>query len=249
MSEAEWLACTDPVKMLTFFFPNETSDRKRRLFAVACCRSVAHLMTDSRSLEAVAAAERYADGLIDEGGLASARSAAAAAQEALITGPTAMTAAGTAVAYQEARSARVTALTAAGVARVAVESPWAWTAKGMAPAAAGIAAEALELSAESSARAAVAAKVSAAQVDLVREVFGNPWRCPALAPGTSPHGCAAALAIARRAYEEGDFRALPIVADALEDASCADAGLLDHLRGPGPHVRGCWAVDLLLGKS
>jgi hypothetical protein len=248
MSEAEWLACTDPHKMLIYFFPNEASDRKRRLFAVACCRSVAHLMTDSRSLEAVAAAERYADGLIDEGGLASARSAAAAAQEALIGGPRALTAAGTA-AYQEARAAVKTALTAAGVARVAVESPWTWTAKGMAPAAAGIAAEALELSVESSARAAVAVKVSAAQVDLVREVIGNPWRSPALAPGTSPHGFAAALAIARRAYEEGDFRALPIVADALEDAGCADTGLLDHLRGPGPHVRGCWALDLLLGKS
>jgi hypothetical protein len=81
----------------------------------------------------------------------------------------------------------------------------------------------------------------------VREVFGNPWRPPALAAGPSLQACA--LAIARRAYEEGDFLALPLLADALEDAGYADAHLLGHLRGPGPHVRGCWAVDLLLGKA
>ena len=42
---------------------------------------------------------------------------------------------------------------------------------------------------------------------------------------------------------------LAILADALEEAGCANGELLDHLRGPGPHVRGCWAVDLCLGKS
>jgi hypothetical protein len=42
---------------------------------------------------------------------------------------------------------------------------------------------------------------------------------------------------------------LAVLADALEDAGCADADLLGHLRGPGPHIRGCWAVDLLLGKE
>jgi hypothetical protein len=40
-----------------------------------------------------------------------------------------------------------------------------------------------------------------------------------------------------------------VLADALEEVGCTDAGLLGHLRGPGPHVRGCWAVDLLLGRS
>jgi hypothetical protein len=45
------------------------------------------------------------------------------------------------------------------------------------------------------------------------------------------------------------YRSLPLLADALEDADCTDADLLGHLRGPEPHVRGCWAVDLVLGKS
>jgi hypothetical protein len=55
-------------------------------------------------------------------------------------------------------------------------------------------------------------------------------------------------AIARRIYDERASHDMPIVADALEDAGCTDADLLAHCRAGGPHVRGCWAVDLLLGK-
>ena len=57
------------------------------------------------------------------------------------------------------------------------------------------------------------------------------------------------VSMARQADESGDFGGLPVLADALEEAGCTDADLLGHLRGPGPHVRGCWAVDLLLGKE
>ncbi len=55
------------------------------------------------------------------------------------------------------------------------------------------------------------------------------------------------LAIAKQVDESGDFSALPILADALQDAGCTDLRILDHCRGLGPHARGCWAVDLLLG--
>jgi hypothetical protein len=48
---------------------------------------------------------------------------------------------------------------------------------------------------------------------------------------------------------EGRYVGLPVLADALEEAGCSEAELLGHLRGLGPHVRGCWAVDLLLGKA
>jgi hypothetical protein len=57
----------------------------------------------------------------------------------------------------------------------------------------------------------------------------------------------AVLALARRVGQSGDFAALPVLADALEEAGCADAGILSHCRGPGPHARGCWALDRLLG--
>jgi hypothetical protein len=55
--------------------------------------------------------------------------------------------------------------------------------------------------------------------------------------------------LAEGIYEQRRFQDLPILADALEEAGYADAALLEHLRGPGPHVRGCWVVDLILGKE
>ncbi|MDY3557619.1 hypothetical protein R5W23_000146 [Gemmata sp. JC673] len=57
------------------------------------------------------------------------------------------------------------------------------------------------------------------------------------------------LALAREMYESRDFSAMPILADALQDAGCNNEDVLNHCRGPGPHVRGCWVVDLLLGKE
>jgi hypothetical protein len=55
--------------------------------------------------------------------------------------------------------------------------------------------------------------------------------------------------IAQTSYDERKFIDLPALAGALEEAGCSDAELLAHCRGPGPHVRGCWALDLILGKS
>ena len=58
----------------------------------------------------------------------------------------------------------------------------------------------------------------------------------------------AVIALAREMYESRDFSAMPILADALQDAGCDNDDVLSHCRGPGPHVRGCWVVDLVLGK-
>jgi len=57
------------------------------------------------------------------------------------------------------------------------------------------------------------------------------------------------LALARLLYESRDFGAMPILADALQDAGCDSEDILDHCRGPGPHIRGCWVVDLVLGEG
>jgi hypothetical protein len=84
------------------------------------------------------------------------------------------------------------------------------------------------------------------QANLLREVVGNPFRPVVVAPEwlTQDVGM-----IARSSYEERDFGRLPILADALVDAGCADDALLAHLRSAGPHLRGCWALDLVLGRS
>lgn len=58
-----------------------------------------------------------------------------------------------------------------------------------------------------------------------------------------------AVAIAAGIYHDTAFDRLPILADALQDAGCENEDILNHLRGEGPHVRGCWALDLVLSKS
>jgi hypothetical protein len=88
-----------------------------------------------------------------------------------------------------------------------------------------------------------------AQASSLRCIFGNPFRPVSLAPGLLQWEGATIVKIAQAITEERTFERLPILADALEDAGCSDAAILDHLRGPGPHVRGCWVVDLLLGKN
>jgi hypothetical protein len=92
---------------------------------------------------------------------------------------------------------------------------------------------------------------------LAREVFGNPFRpLPPLAPSVLQGNGGTVERLAEAAYDQRELPAghidparLTVLADALEDAGCTDPDLLGHLRGPGPHVRGCWALDLLLGKG
>jgi hypothetical protein len=88
-----------------------------------------------------------------------------------------------------------------------------------------------------------------AQADLLREVFGNPFRPVAVEPAWLKWNGGAVAEMAHAVLADGRLSDLPILADALEEAGCSNADLLNHFRGPGPHVRGCWAVDLLLGKE
>jgi hypothetical protein len=82
--------------------------------------------------------------------------------------------------------------------------------------------------------------------DRFRDIFGNPFRPVTFDPSWRT---TTAVAIANHMYDARDFSAMPILADALQDAGCDNDDILDHCRGPGPHVRGCWVVDLVLGKE
>jgi hypothetical protein len=86
----------------------------------------------------------------------------------------------------------------------------------------------------------------ALDAELVRDIYGNPFHYHSLDPAWLT---STVTALARGMYESRDFGAMPILADALQDAGCDSAEVLDHCRGPGPHVRGCWVVDLVLGKA
>ncbi len=92
-----------------------------------------------------------------------------------------------------------------------------------------------------------------AQAALLRDIVGNPYRPSTLAPVfQTPE----VLTLARAAYGERglpgghlDPGRLAVLSDALEELGCEDDALLAHLRSPGPHVRGCWALDLIIGKG
>jgi len=81
---------------------------------------------------------------------------------------------------------------------------------------------------------------------LLHDIFGNTFRPVTIDPAWLT---STVVLLAREMYESRDFSAMPVLADALQDADCDNADILDHCRGPGPHVRGCWVCDLVLGKE
>ena len=84
------------------------------------------------------------------------------------------------------------------------------------------------------------------QALLLRDIFGNPLRPVAFDPVWRSE---TTICLASAIYDDHAFERLPILADALEDAGCDHTDILTHCRGDGPHVRGCWVIDLLLGKE
>jgi hypothetical protein len=86
----------------------------------------------------------------------------------------------------------------------------------------------------------------AVQCELFRDIIGNPFRPAVL---DRHWKTATTFALAQSIHEDLAFDRMPILADALEEVGCTEAEILSHCRGPGPHVRGCWVVDLVLGKE
>jgi hypothetical protein len=241
VTEAEWLACTDPQRMLECL-RGKVSDRKLRLYACACCRQVWDLLLDERSRTAIEVAEQYADGLTTDETLAIIRNSARLARRTV------------------KRTARLTRFSPPFDAARAAETVVSTSVEGA-------------VSAVSSVASAVGHQAMPDTTNgdfddayeaiwhfkmfhvcpLLRDLFGNPFRSGAVSPSwlTPP-----VLALAQAAYEERalpagtlDTTRLAVLADALEDTGCDNPDLLGHLRSPGPHVRGCWAVDLVLGKG
>jgi hypothetical protein len=238
MTEQEWLECGDPQKMLGFL-RGKARDRKLRLFACACCRQVWHLLPDEKVRGAVEAAERFADGLADAQELEAAR---LAALRFCRRGGGAPYAAMECAECAETEGDMLwsAGATAAYAAKAASKSrrrgpPPGWVAEYGLPAG---------LYARSAGMARKA--IDATHATILRCIFGNPSRAERVDPMWVTRTVAR---LAAGIYQDRAFDHLLILADALEDAGCDDAAILGHLRGPGPHVRGCWAVDLLLGKT
>jgi hypothetical protein len=230
MTEAEWQECDDAERPLSFL-RGDAGYRKLRLLSCAMARRAQHLIPAPGCLAAIEAAELYADGLLAEEGCVEA-----------------------ADAFDEVRRSRYPAMQpdhddAWTAVYIATHRRWqsehdgyfgdrrwelAW----------GVAKDAV---------AALGPGEAAAQAVLTRCVFGSPFRPIGLDPALRTP---LVVSLGKAAYEERllpsghlDPQRLAVLADAIEETGHRAAGLIDHLRVTGPHVRGCFAVDTCLGLS
>jgi hypothetical protein len=249
------------------FLRGKASDRKLRLFACACCRATWRFLTDERSRQAVEVGARFADGETDLAELATARAAAEAARTAASAAADDAVRAmnhGDVVYYA---SLRATSFAAGAAVGCATDPAWraaASAAENLIRAASTQGVTNLEavwwgwddpdVAAE---QAAVETGARNSLCALIRDLFGNPFvASPPIPPavltwsdGTVPR-IAQAVHDGRRMPEGTlDTGRLAILADALLDAGCEDEDLIAHCRSEGPHYRGCWALDAVLGKE
>jgi hypothetical protein len=216
MTEQEWLYSTNLLKMLEFL-RGKTSDRKMRLFGVACCRLIWHQLKDERSRNAVEVALRFADEKATRSELAKARDAAPLSYRTYLS---------TGLPYHDELAAAAAAECAAEYVNAERLVEDAFMYEGMEEGCDG----------------------DLVACSFLRDLFGNPFRPVCLAHDWLAWKDQTIPTIAETIYEEGAFDQLPILADALEEAGCTN-DMLAHCRSQGPHVRGCWPVDLILGKS
>ncbi len=213
--------------------------RKLRLFMVATVRSVAYLLVDPRSVAALDAAESYADNPDEELLQHAALDAEAAHQHICSQYDSARETEnwpGTSVsllladrAASEACICLVRELTAEYPEYLGV---WFSPLNGM-----------LQLLLTKNHTHPGLRNLG---LRFIHDIFGNPFRPVAFAPEWRS---SSAVGLAQSMYESREFSPMPILADALEEAGCDNPEILSHCRGDGPHVRGCWVVDLVLGKA
>jgi hypothetical protein len=221
MTEAEWLNDSDTkLREALAFLEGKASDRKMRLFICACCRLVWDLLGESACREAVEVGELYADGEVTEARFQAVSDAVDRVVERVMERE-----------YDPGGYGAPQASTYACCARGAAPA-LAWSAASCAGAAANM-------------NGMYSANHE--QVDCLRDIIGNPFRPVVFSPAWRTD---TAVGLARQMYASRDFGAMPILADALQDAGCESDDILSHCRDPKQvHVRGCWVVDLVLGKE
>lgn len=229
-TEAEWLASNDG-KALAKRWGSRFSERKARLLMLACCERHGHLLTEPALRDAAEAlAAHYADPLGAERPFDEQDTRAQYSRVDAFTYRDDIAGGEPGFLFYLACGLKVAVKPTAMAA--ADEYALPLVVDCMASILGGI--------------PEPAAEERAQQAVLVREVLGNPYRLVFIRPEWRT---SAALELAAEMYRSRDFSAMPILADTLQDAGCDDAELLSHCRGPGPHVRGCWAVDGVLGKG
>jgi hypothetical protein len=231
MDEAEWLQSDKPLAMLRSL-GDRVNPRHLRLVAVACCRRIWQMTTDESSRYAVELAERSVDEPISEEELDAASGGAEEAFEDSLTDDQ-----GNNVGEDDPGPAAAEAASYASSPGLLLLDPHLAVVVGN----------------TSMVSPHGPTQESAVQANLIRDIIGNPFRPASIDPSwlTTVQALAEA-AYVNRSLPAGtlDNARLAILADALEEAGRTNAAILDHLRDRATvHVRGCWALDALLGKS
>jgi hypothetical protein len=247
VNESQWLTTSDAQEMLRWLCDRHHSHRRKagqrklRLFGCACCRLRWDDMVQPGSRAAVEFVERWADDPSAAAGLEQAQQEAAKAD-------------GEVFDYWVVRGNWNKGPEARAQSQEQREASEA--ARGLVHPSAGMSARANDVMRRRVGEGAPGTDQEKTHrawksrlgrmAHLLRDIFGNPYRPVKLKPAWRT---AAVVGLAQTMYESRDFAAMPVLADALEDAGCDNPHVLAHCRGPTAfHVRGCWAVDLVLGR-
>lgn len=242
MTDADWLSCTTRPKAMLTAVRRRASGRKLQLLACGVCRLVWEHVPEPACRAAVAAAERFADGLLPADEFQAMMRAALRYQHIVYARST-----DPALSARERTTAR--RASAAAIAVTGVDSVDSYGGLRLA----------IDTIPSAAPRTAKASLVSA-QCDLFRELFPPPSQkyksVPSFAGGglLLPNGRVfhvpdTAVRLTESTVADGDYARLPILADALEEFDYPDAELLHHLRHGTNHARGCWAIDAVLGRT
>jgi hypothetical protein len=227
MTEKQWLACQIPGRMLASL-PGKASERKLRLFACSCCRRIGHLYRFPSSLAAIEVAKRYADGLETAEALAAAHRSIARIAAGRSYRP------GRAEVYAQIAARKAT-------------REWSHPAT---PWPSIMSAQNALFAVETEGKSTVVDAERMAQCELLREILGPlPFRPVTIDTTWLTWKDGIVSRLAQAIYDERTFDRMPFLGDALEEAGCGDPEILAHCRAEAVHVRGCWVVDLLLGRS
>jgi hypothetical protein len=229
MTEAEWLSARTVIG-LDLWRTAKERHRKWRLFAAACCQRGIELVGDGRLNAVLEVAELFADSGVTWEEVKIARKVVTAIRKELGDpfGPT--------ESLRHTLEGLECATTKKPVGALGASHKVHFAFRALARGS-GIPSEFNRLG----------DREEAEQVRLAHDIFGNPFRPVAFDPAWRS---SAAAGIAQKMYDAREFGAMPILADALQDAGCEDAAILGHCRDPQQaHVLGCWVVDLVLGKQ
>jgi hypothetical protein len=254
MTEAEWQVCTQPEAML-WFVQEQVSPRKTRLFAVACCRRIWQILKDKEWQDALDVAERLAEGQLNDEQALRLRNHIRKLVRAMVSRGRARE---DNITFNSARAVYMALQDEAcfsgtspsreyGTGNI-LETPFS--------AAMAVAHWNREDDADGIDWRVFEAE-SRKQAVVLREIAGNPFLEISAEPAWLAWNSGCVVKLAEAIYQERelptgslDNALLAILADALEDAGCANQDILGHCREQGGvHVRGCWVIDVLLGKE